>query len=221
MSVPGTSFAGELWREHHPLAARILGDPFVRSLGESTLPRASFVFYVKQDAYFLEAFARAYALALARTPDREGMQAFFGLLSGALDELRLHRGYAARWDVDLTETVPAPATLAYTHFLLSTASLQSVGETCAALAPCMRLYAYLGQFLRDAGAAHPGNPYAEWIETYAAPEFEALTRALEALLDRYAAQTAEERAAYRHAMTLERAFFASAYDAGVDAGARE
>ncbi len=32
-----------------------------------------FQIYVAQDAYFLESFARAYALALAKSPDREGV----------------------------------------------------------------------------------------------------------------------------------------------------
>lgn len=209
------SFAAELWMKHQPLAERIAREPFVRGLASGSLPRACFAFYVRQDAYFLEAFARAYALALARTPDRKGMDAFHSLLTGALEELRLHQRYADRWGVDLSETMPAPATLAYTHFLLATASLQSLGRTCAAMTPCMRLYASLGQSLQAAGAAQMGNPYAEWIQTYAAPEFEALAQALESLLDTYAVQSAEERAAYRHAMELERDFFASAYQAGM------
>jgi thiaminase/transcriptional activator TenA len=138
------------------------------------------------------------------------MRDFFALLGGALDELKLHAGYAGRWGIDVTDAAPEPATLAYTDFLLAKASLASVGETCAAMTPCMRLYAYLGQTLASTGAARADNPYAEWIRAYAAPEFEQLAATLEGLLDRYAEASSAVREAYRRAMSLEVAFFEAA-----------
>jgi thiaminase (transcriptional activator TenA) len=200
--------SAELWADNAYLARAALEHGFVRGLADGTLPRATFQGYILQDAFFLEAFARAYALALARCPDREGLGEFFSLLSGALDELRLHRSYAARWGVEVTATVPRVATLAYTDFLLATAALGSVGDTCAAMTPCMRLYAHLGQSL--ALSVSDVNPYAEWINTYAAPDFDALAAKLEALLDRYAVDSPTLRGIYRRAMALEVAFFEAA-----------
>ena len=81
--------------------------------------------------------------------------------------------------------------------------LGGLGETCAAMAPCMRLYAHLGQSL-DAGSA---GPYAEWVRTYADPSFEALAATLEDLLDRHAVDGPAVRRAYRRAMALELGFF--------------
>ncbi len=132
------------------------------------------------------------------------------LLSGALDELNLHAAYASRWGVHIDNPSPELATLNYTDFLLSTAALGSVGEICAAMTPCMRLYAHLGQALAAAGAATEQNPYAEWVRTYASPEFEGLAGRLEGLLDRYALNSAAVRTAYRRAMSLELAFFDAA-----------
>jgi thiaminase/transcriptional activator TenA len=197
--------AARLWSANADLAEACLEDAFVRGLGNGSLPIDQFRAYVAQDAFFLEAFARAYALALARSPDRVGLEAFHSLIGGVLDELRLHAAYASRWQVDLSSNTPSAATLAYTNFLLATASLQSVAETCAAMTPCMRLYAFLGQQLARIGTGD--NPYHEWIDTYADPAFEALAARLESLLERYATNSATVRTAYRRAMQLELAFF--------------
>ena len=89
--------AAELWRRDRDLADACLGHPFVQGIASGELPRERFQVYVAQDACFLEAFARAYALALARCPDREGLAVFKDLLLGVFEELRLHRGYAERW----------------------------------------------------------------------------------------------------------------------------
>ena len=189
----------------------------MRGLASGALPVENFRAYVAQDAYFLEAFARAYALALARSPDRHGLRTFHTLIGGVLEELQLHAGYAARWQIDLTTTTPAAATLAYTDFLLSAATLGGVAETCAAMTPCMRLYAFLGQQLAARGAARPDNPYREWVETYASADFEALAATLESLLDRYATPDASAAidTAYRRATQWELAFFdAHAHEVG-------
>jgi thiaminase/transcriptional activator TenA len=199
------SLAKMLWEENADLARAALEHRFVRGLEDGSLPHESFQEYIGQDAFFLEAFARAYALALAHSPDRESLHEFAGLLFGVQEELGMHGRYAAGWGVRLEDVSPGEATLAYTDFLLSTAALRSVGETCAAMTPCMRLYAFLGQTLAEGD--HEDNPYSGWISTYADPDFEALASKLEGLLDRYAADITAVRSAYRRAMELEVAFF--------------
>ena len=204
------SLAKTLWEANADLARAILEHPFVCGIGDGTLPLASFQEYVVQDAVYLESFARAYALALAHSPDAEGVREFAGLVAGVIEELELHAGYAEKWGVDPTKAQPADATLAYTDSLLATAALGSVGQTCAAMTPCMRLYAYLGQSLAVEGHDEE-NPYDEWIQTYSTSEFDALAAKLETLLDRYATDTDGVRDAYRRAMRLEQSFFEAAW----------
>jgi thiaminase (transcriptional activator TenA) len=213
--VSGTELAGRLWAENADLAGSALAHPFVRGIEDGTLPRERFAGYVAQDAFFLEAFARAYALAVAHSPDRATLEAFADLLAGVREELRLHDSYAARWDVDLAVVEPAPATLGYTEFLLATASRGDLGEICAAMTPCMRLYAHLGRSL----AGRSAEPYAEWVSAYADPAFEDLAATLERLLDAHAADTVAVRRAYRRAMRLELDFFEAAW-AAADGGNR-
>lgn len=196
------SLAAALWRASADQAAAALAHPFVRGLADGTLPLPAFQVYVAQDAVFLESFARAYALGLARSRDRTTLEAFADLVAGVLEELRLHAAYAGRWGT-AAAAEPLPATSAYTDFLLSTAALGELGDTCAAMAPCMRLYAHLGRSL-EIGAA---GPYGEWVRTYADPGFEQLAATLEGLLDRHAVDGPQVRRAYRRAMDLELGFF--------------
>lgn len=198
--------AQRLWAKNLDMAQRIFKHPFVQRLGDGTLPEEAFRRYVAQDAYFLEAFARAYARALADSPDRHGLYTFAELIRGALQELRLHAGYAEKWGVDLSTVTPEPATLNYTEFLDQAARSGQPGLTCAAMTPCMRLYAFLGQSLKTAfpNATHH---YADWIHTYADPGFDALAGQLEALLNRYADASPAIETAYRKAMALEWDFF--------------
>ena len=206
-SMPATpSLAGQLWSANRDLALHCLEHPFVQGLAQGTLPRDCFAAYVAQDASFLESFARAYAMAIAHSPDRSSLLAFNALLQGVLAELELHAGYAQRWGIELESTTPLPATTAYTSFLLATAQGGDAGLICAAMTPCLRLYAWLGQQLR-AQVGQPQHACAEWIDTYAHPDFEQLTQQLEALLDRHAAKGAPVEHTYRRAMELELAFF--------------
>lgn len=199
-----TSLAKSLWEANADWAERTLAHGFVRGLRDGSLPIDNFKGYVAQDAYFLEAFARAYAFCLAHSTEREDIQSFSELISGVREELELHKSYAYRWRVDLSGAKPIGATSAYTGFLLQTAELGELGETIAAMTPCMRLYAFLG---RSLAAREVAPLYAEWVQTYADPNFEALATRLEALLDRHATDSEAVRANYRRAMELEYGFF--------------
>ncbi len=205
------NLAKKLWAENKDLAQAALTHPFVRGLRSGNLPRETFQHYIAQDAFFLDTFARSYALALAHSPDQEGMRDFFELLAGVQEELRLHASYAEKWGVALSDVTPDSATLDYTNFLLGTAFLRGAGETCAAMTPCMRLYAFLGQSLA-ADTGQVDHQYMEWIRTYSSPDFEALAARLESLLDRYATDTDAVHISYRRAMTLEVAFFEGQFE---------
>ena len=202
--------ASHLWRQSRDLAEACLEHSFVQGIASGQLARERFRVYVAQDAYFLESFARAYALALARCPDREGLEVFKDLLVGVFEELQLHQGYAERWGISL-EPEPLPAASSYCDFLLRTASLEPIGHTAAAMTPCMRLYSFLGKQL--APKLDPGSPYREWVETYSSAGVEALASRLEGLLDRYGGDPERLAWLYRRAMELELAFFQAAWEA--------
>ena len=198
------SLSATLWRANADWAAKILAHPFVQGLGDGSLATANFKSYVAQDAYFLDAFARAYAFCLAHGTSREDLFGFAELIAGVLEELKLHKSYTEKLEVSLDDVTPLPATRAYVDFLLHTARQGQLGETIAGMTPCMRLYAFLGQALARKDVA---PAYADWVKTYSDPGFEALAVRLESLLDQHAVDSPVVRANYRRAMELEYGFF--------------
>ncbi len=199
--------SSELWEANKDLAQACLDHPFVQGIADGTLERQKFAYYVGQDAFFLEAFARAYSIAAAKAPDWEGFSVFHSLADGVLSELRLHEGYAKAWGVNL-RVEPEPATRHYIDFLLATAWGSDVGLTTAAMSPCMCLYGFLGQQMAQGG---PDHQYADWIHTYSSPEFRQLAQQLESLTNRYTSATPQVNSIYRYAMLCERDFFQAAW----------
>ena len=82
--------AGPLWSE-------FTGHPFVRGLGDGTLPTPAFWRYLTQDYLFLIQFARAYALAGYKAQSLPDLQAASGGFAAILDELPLHVSFCAGW----------------------------------------------------------------------------------------------------------------------------
>jgi thiaminase (transcriptional activator TenA) len=203
------TISNDLWQSNQDLAQACLEHPFVQGIATGTLDRAKFAYYVGQDAFFLEAFARAYSIAAAKAMDWDGFNTFHTLADGVLQELKLHEDYAAKWGVDLHSVEPGAATRRYTDFLLATAWGSDVSLITVAMTPCMRLYAFLGQQLATDGI--PNHQYADWIRTYSHSDFEALVQKLEHLIERYTHLTDSIKSNYRYAMFCERDFFDAAW----------
>lgn len=203
------SLSQVLWQANQDLAEASLKSPFVQGIREGSLARVKFAHYVGQDAFFLEAFARAYSIAAAKAPSWESFQTFHALADGVLQELNLHKGYAQGWGIDIAEVAPSVETRQYTDFLLATAWSQPVGITAVAMSPCMSLYAYIGKTIAAGGI--PEHDYKDWIATYGGDEFEPLAKQLEAIVDRYSSDTPLTRSTYRYAMQCERDFFQGAW----------
>jgi thiaminase/transcriptional activator TenA len=202
--------ADDLWRSNRDLADACLNHPFVQGIADGTLPKQRFAYYVGQDAFFLTAFARAYSIAAAKSANLNDFEVFHNLADGVLTELRLHQSYAAAWQVDLQQVKPGVATQRYTDFLLAIAWGQDLGLTAVAMAPCMRLYAFLGQELAHAGI--PEHDYGDWIRTYSGSEFEQLAQHLEAVIEQYTVMSPIVYSTYRYAMLCERDFFQAAWE---------
>ena len=115
------SISNELWQANYDLVLACLEHPFIRGIADGTLERKKFAYYIGQDAFFLEAFARAYSIVAAKAPDWEGFTIFHNLTAGVLKELQLHEAYAKSWQVQGTPPLYGGACLDFVRkeFLLA------------------------------------------------------------------------------------------------------
>lgn len=163
--------------------------PFVRGMADGTLAQAAFRHYLIQDYLFLIHFARAYALAAFKSDDLADIrQAKEGLAAIVDVEMGLHVEYCAGFGIDATAMAATPEdgpTMAYTRFVLERGLAGDLLDLHVALAPCMCGYAEIGRRLSaDPATKREGNPYLSWIETYAAPEYQAAAADEAAIVDR-------------------------------------
>ena len=176
--------AAEIWEAQH-------AHPFVRGIAEGSLPEAAFRFYVRQDYVFLIDYGRLLALGAARAPRLEWMRRFSALAQAILEtEMELHRAYATAWGISAEELEgerAAPATSGYVDFLLRTAALGDFAELAAALLPCMWGYAEVGARL-GADPRPDHQLYGQWIDTYAAEDFQQLAAWSRDLVDEVASE---------------------------------
>lgn len=161
-------FTSWLWDSIEGTYERILAHPFLRELTEGRLDREAFRFYVIQDGHYLKEYARALSITAAKAPAPADVAMFAGHAANAIAvEGALHAGFLA--ELGGPAEPPGPVTVAYTNFLLASASGGSFAEALGAVLPCYWIYARVGAEL--IGTSSPDPLYKRWIDTYGGAEF--------------------------------------------------
>jgi thiaminase/transcriptional activator TenA len=188
-----TLLTHRLWDSITGVYGQILAHPFVVGLGDGTLDRNAFRFYVVQDALYLRDYARALSVCGARAPAEGDVAMFNQHAAGALAvERELHASFLADFGLtaaDVDATPMAPANQAYTSYLLASVYAGSFAEALTAVLPCYWIYAEVGAHLVKRGSRDP--LYQRWIDTYGGEEFAALVQAVRDLTDRVGADLGE------------------------------
>ncbi len=174
MTVTRPSFYREARERADPLWRAILVHPFVTGIGDGTLSRDRFEFYLKQDYAYLIEFSRVFALAAAKAWTLPDMGTFATLLTATLTtEMDLHRKTCAAFGIpaeELERTRKGMITAAYTDLLVRTCYEGSLSDILAVLVPCECGYVEIAGTLAAQGL--PDDPFCrEWIRTYSSPEF--------------------------------------------------
>ncbi|ANF44919.1 MULTISPECIES: thiaminase II [Priestia] len=156
-----------IWRQNH-------NHPFVQGMGDGTLEKEKFRFYMIQDYLYLIDYAKLFAIGAMKATNVQTMGKFAALLDSTLnEEMSLHREYAKKFEIsekELEKAQPSPTTLAYTHYMLHVGQSGTLAELVAALLPCMWSYWEIGKELSEKPGAN-NEFYREWIEMYSSEEF--------------------------------------------------
>lgn len=190
------SFSQHLKKTAQPIWDAQFRHPFVKSLGEGTLPQEKFKFYILQDALFLLELARVFAAAAQKAGDMETMAHFAKLLSDTLTvERALHQDYGKAWRMDERQMMSvemAPTNYAYTRHLLYVAETGTPAEITVAGLPCAWIYCEVGEHLLGSGPPSHTHPYRNWLNLYASPEFAEVARWMREKVDGWVAEAGKE-----------------------------
>ncbi|KAI0781506.1 Phosphomethylpyrimidine kinase-domain-containing protein [Trametes elegans] len=158
---------------------------FVKQLAQGTLPKESFIHFIKQDYLYLKYYARAYGLLVAKSSTYSSIQTATQTIVNVINEVTTHKGFCAQWGIseaDLAATPESPATTAYGAYLLDTGLQGDSAKLIMALAACLLGYGEVGLWLKKE-AAKPNswvkledNIYRKWIEDYSGPEYQAAVK---------------------------------------------
>jgi thiaminase/transcriptional activator TenA len=156
------------WKIIEPIVDEILGHPFIIKLVKGTLAKDVFLFYIEQDALYLDDFGKILAAAAMKLPDRDSTQ---NLLESALDSIKvegtLHNIYLGEMERTLA---PSPCCLLYTSYLYRHLAASNIETIMASLLPCFWIYMVVGHHIFSL-STDPGNPYQAWIDTYGGEEY--------------------------------------------------
>ncbi|HEX4814067.1 MAG TPA: TenA family protein [Nonomuraea sp.] len=181
-------FCEDMWLRTADLMTAIHEHPFVTGLGDGTLDRDRFAFYIVQDARYLAAFSKALATASARAADPAEAAFWAQSAHTALAAERLlHAGYVKELGADADGPATSPSCLAYASYVQAAALAEPYPVLAAAVLPCFWIYQDVGTALLKRTGDRPGHPYRAWIDTYSDPAFAASVEQAKAITDRAAA----------------------------------
>jgi thiaminase II len=149
---------------------------FIRKIADGTLPEESFRHYLTQDYVYLIHFARAHALAAYKEHHMADIAHAAHLVLSIARETKVHVSYCAEWGISLEElesTVEAVPNLSYSRFFLEKGISGDRLDLRVALLPCFEGYRQIGKRLfEDPNTKRRGNPYWNWICSYADNEYQ-------------------------------------------------
>lgn len=150
--------------------------PFIRELGDGTLQRERFAFYLLQDFRYVNDYARVHALGLAKTDDPEIMAFMLKVQNGTLNvESTVHRSYLSSYGIteeQMNNVRQSAFARAYTSNILSIAYGKDILDILVAVLPCAWVYADYGYRLAHEFAdTLDSNPYKSWVDMYKTDEF--------------------------------------------------
>ena len=154
--------------------------PFVKQIGNGTLPRDVFKHYMVQDYLYLTHFARAHALAAYKSKSMDTILASAQIIVHIDHETKLHLEYCKEFGlskVKIEKQKESLACVAYSRWVLDIGNSEDYLALQMSLASCLLGYGVAAQRLTsDPSTKREGNPYWKWVENYVAEDYQEAVR---------------------------------------------
>jgi thiaminase/transcriptional activator TenA len=217
-----TISTSDLFREESKLIWTALHQhPFITELSEGTLPLDKFRFFLEQDIFYLDEYARCLAMGAAKARSERELRYFTVDLNKVLDaEIPSNRSLLAQV-IDLGaedrggSLAMAPANVAYTSYMQSLSLRGGSLEIMAALLPCAWTYVEIATALQErTETTHP--VYRGWIAYFTLPQTVEMVADMRRDFDALVVEEAEARRRelaqiFATSSRLERSFWEMAY----------
>lgn len=202
--APAGPWTTLLWNATQDVVEDTWELPFIQQLAAGTLPYWQFTAYQRQDALYLDTYARALAHLAARATEPADVAAWAqSSAECVIVEQELHRNWLTKHSDAIPESSYAmsPVTTGYTDHLLARTSSDPYVVGVAAVLPCFWIYAHIGELLAEANT--PTHPYHEWLSMYSDQGFiDATAHRIRLMEEALAGATPEERAAALQAYSV-------------------
>ncbi len=198
-----------------------LTHPFVKGIGDGTLPIEKFRFYMIQDYLYLYDYCKVFALGIVKARDPELMRFFADFVHSTLNgEMTIHRSYLTRLGYDIAEIeqeTPSIKNLSYTHYMLAVGQNEGLLELLVSILSCAVSYEHIGKHLASLPGAADHPFYGEWIRGYASEDYAAGNVRLCEMVDRLGEDIGQKQVdrlkeIYRTCSIYEKLFWDMAYD---------
>ena len=202
MNAPGNNqpFTDRLYLSAAPIWKKCMEHPFVKGIGDGSLPLEKFRYFMLQDYVYLYDYARVFALGTVKAKDPALMREFARNVDEVLHgEMEIHRAYMKRLGIpeEQAETVkPALPNLSYTSYMIAEAQAGTVADIVAAILSCSWSYADIGLSLAEIPGAADHPFFGEWIRGYSGKEYQKTNRSLIELMNRLSEGLPEDQKAH-------------------------
>jgi thiaminase (transcriptional activator TenA) len=172
-----TTFADEMKQYSIEIWREILNHKFIIELSKGTLPFNKFLFYLKQDHYFLQEFAKLFQSAIQKTTDTTMKKWLERLYKSTVNfEMGMQRQMLYKLlssnsinnDTKQQSFSPSKTTLDYIAYLVDILSNDTFAEMVSAIAPCPWTYLEIAQLLSKFSIEN--EIYRNWVQFYCSTE---------------------------------------------------
>ena len=182
----------EVWESFHD-------HPFVKALGDGTLDKEKFRFYMIQDYLYLLEYSKVFAIGLVKSKDEFLQRKFAMSIHVTLDiEMDTHKSYMASLGItedEIKKTKRSIHNQAYTSYMIDKASAGDALYALTAILACAWSYAAIAAEIVRRNPTSVDHPfYGQWVRDYSSEAFVSSANDLINLTNNYGKNISAERA---------------------------